>query len=140
MHRLVPAFVSEMGQAYPELVRAQALLQGTFELEEERFRETLGRGLRMLGQETEKLADKSELPGEVAFRLYDTFGFPLDLTQDALRVKNMTVDVDGFKAAMEKQKAEARAAWKGSGSSATEAVWFEAREELGATEFVGYSP
>ena len=139
MHRLVPAFVSEMGQAYPELVRAQALLQGTFELEEERFRETLGRGLRMLGQETEKLADKSELPGEVAFRLYDTFGFPLDLTEDILRSQGRSVDTAGFEECMARQRATARAAWAGSGDSATEVIWFDIRERVGASEFLGYA-
>ena len=139
MHRLVPALVGQMGQAFPELVRAEASVTETFLLEEKRFRKTLDRGMRLLDEEIEGLGEYGELDGEVAFKLYDTYGFPLDLTQDALRTKNMTVDEDGFKAAMERQKAEARAAWKGSGSSATEAVWFEAQEEFGATEFIGYS-
>lgn len=139
MHRLVPALVAEMGQAFPELARAEALVTETLLLEENRFRKTLDRGMRLLDDELAGLGEGDVLDGAVAFKLYDTYGFPLDLTQDALRAKNMTVDVDGFKAAMEKQKAEARAAWKGSGSSATETVWFEAQEEFGATEFVGYS-
>jgi alanyl-tRNA synthetase len=139
MHRLVPALVGQMGQAFPELVRAEASVTETLLLEEKRFRKTLDRGMRLLDEEIEGLGEYGELDGEVAFKLYDTYGFPLDLTQDALRTKNMTVDEDGFKAAMERQKAEARAAWKGSGSSATEAVWFEAQEEFGATEFIGYS-
>jgi alanyl-tRNA synthetase len=135
----VPALVAQMGQAFPELVRAEASVTETLLLEEKRFRKTLDRGMRLLDEEIEGLGEYGELDGEVAFKLYDTYGFPLDLTQDALRTKNMTVDEDGFKAAMERQKAEARAAWKGSGSSATEAVWFEAQEEFGATEFIGYS-
>ncbi|MDG1858074.1 MAG: alanine--tRNA ligase, partial [Emcibacteraceae bacterium] len=139
MHRLVPALVGEMGQAFPELARAEALIAETLLLEEKRFRKTLDRGMGLLDEAISDLSEGGELDGEVAFKLYDTYGFPLDLTQDALRVKNMTVDVDGFKTAMEKQKTEARAAWKGSGSSATETVWFEAQEEFGATEFVGYS-
>ena len=139
MHRLVPSLVAQMGQAFPELVRAEASVTETLLLEEKRFRKTLDRGMRLLDEEIEGLGENGELDGEVAFKLYDTYGFPLDLTQDALRTKNMTVDEDGFKAAMERQKAEARAAWKGSGSSATEAVWFEAQEEFGATEFIGYS-
>ena len=139
MHRLVPALVGEMGQAFPELIRAEALVSETLLLEEKRFRKTLDRGMRLLDEEIDGLGENGELDGEVAFKLYDTFGFPLDLTQDALRTKNMSVDEVGFNAAMERQKAEARAAWKGSGSSATEAVWFEAQEEFGATEFVGYS-
>ena len=139
MYRLVPALVAEMGQAFPELARAEALVSETLLLEEKRFRKTLDRGMRLLDEEVTSLGDDGVLDGEVAFKLYDTYGFPLDLTQDALRAKNLTVDEDGFNAAMEKQKAEARAAWKGSGSSATETVWFEAQEQFGATEFVGYS-
>ncbi|MDG1996911.1 MAG: alanine--tRNA ligase, partial [Emcibacteraceae bacterium] len=139
MHRLVPALVGEMGQAFPELARAEALIAETLLLEEKRFRKTLDRGMGLLDEAISNIGEGGELDGEVAFKLYDTYGFPLDLTQDALRVKNMTVDVDGFNGAMEKQKAEARAAWKGSGSSATEAVWFESQQEFGATEFVGYS-
>lgn len=139
MHRLVPALIGEMGQAFPELARAEALVAETLLLEEKRFRKTLDRGIRLLDDEVSGLGEKGVLDGQVAFKLYDTYGFPLDLTQDALRTKDMTVDVDGFNAAMEKQRAEARAAWKGSGSTATETVWFEAKEKLGASEFIGYS-
>tara|TARA_R110002096_G_scaffold435927_1_gene664319 strand:+ start:83153 stop:85795 length:2643 start_codon:yes stop_codon:yes gene_type:complete len=139
MHRLVPTLVAEMGQAFPELVRAEALIAETLLLEERRFRKTLDRGMRLLDEEVSKLGKNGVLDGDVAFKLYDTYGFPLDLTQDALRSKDMTVDEDGFMTAMDKQKAEARAAWKGSGSTATETVWFEAKEKLGASEFVGYS-
>ena len=139
MHRLVPALVGEMGQAFPELVRAEALVTETLLLEERRFRKTLERGIKLLDDEVSSLNKGDVLDGEVAFKLYDTYGFPLDLTQDALRAKGLGVDADGFGAAMEKQKAEARAAWKGSGSTATETIWFEAQEEFGATEFVGYS-
>lgn len=139
MHQLVPALVSEMGQAFPELVRAQALVEETLLLEEKRFRKTLDRGMKLLDEEVTKIGESGELDGGVAFKLYDTYGFPLDLTQDALRAKDLTVDENGFNAAMDKQKAEARAAWKGSGSSATETIWFEAQEEFGASEFIGYS-
>lgn len=139
MHRLVPALVGEMGQAFPELVRAQALITETLLLEERRFRKTLDRGIKLLDEEISDLNKGDVLNGEVAFKLYDTFGFPLDLTQDALRAKGLTVDVDGFNSSMNKQKAEARAAWKGSGSTATETIWFEAQEQFGATEFVGYN-
>ena len=139
MHKLVSALIDEMGHAFPELARAEALITETLLLEEKRFRKTLDRGIRLLDDEVKKLNERGVLDGGVAFKLYDTYGFPLDLTQDALRAKNLTVDVDGFNTAMEKQKAEARATWKGSGSTATETVWFEAREKFGATEFVGYS-
>lgn len=139
MHQLVPALVSEMGQAFPELARAQALVEETLLLEEKRFRKTLDRGMRLLDEEIAKIGGSGVLDGDVAFKLYDTYGFPLDLTQDALRAKDLTVDEDGFNKAMEKQKIEARAAWKGSGSSATETIWFEAKEEFGASEFIGYS-
>lgn len=138
MWRLVPALVRLMGDVFPELVRAQALMTETLRLEETRFKETLGRGLKLLDIETDKLADGGVLPGEVAFRLYDTYGFPLDLTQDVLRGKRMTVDTRGFEDAMERQKAEARKAWAGSGESATDAVWFEVKEKIGGTEFLGY--
>lgn len=138
MWRLVPALVRLMGDAFPELVRAQALITETLRLEETRFKETLGRGLKLLDMETAKLADGGVLSGDVAFRLYDTYGFPLDLTQDVLRGKHMTVDTQGFEAAMERQKAEARKAWAGSGEAATDAVWFETKEKVGGTEFLGY--
>ncbi|MGI9416241.1 MAG: alanine--tRNA ligase [Geminicoccaceae bacterium] len=138
MYRLVPTLVAEMGQAFPELSRAEALITEILKLEETRFRETLERGLKLLDEATFDLNEGDRLKGETAFKLYDTYGFPLDLTQDALRERGMTVDTDGFDAAMERQKAEARASWKGSGQQAEERVWFELREEHGATEFLGY--
>ena len=136
--KLVPALVTQMGQAFPELVRAEALIEETLKLEETRFKTTLDRGLKLLDDATSDMGEGGELDGETAFKLYDTFGFPLDLTQDALRNRGMSVDEGGFNAAMERQRAEARAAWAGSGDAATEAVWFEIREDLGATEFLGY--
>jgi alanyl-tRNA synthetase len=138
MWRLVPALVREMGQAFPELVRAEGLIAETLKLEETRFRATLVRGLSILEDETRDLGEGGKLSGEVAFKLYDTFGFPLDLTQDALRARGLSVDTDGFASAMERQRAEARRAWSGSGEAATETVWFGLREKLGATEFLGY--
>ncbi len=138
-HRLVPSLVRQMGAAYPELPRAEALITGTMRLEEERFKAMLDRGLGLLADETGRLGEGGVLPGAVAFRLYDTFGFPLDLTQDALREEGKGVDVAGFDAAMQEQRVRARAAWAGTGDAATERVWFELRERLGATEFLGYS-
>ncbi|MBO6719527.1 MAG: alanine--tRNA ligase [Rhizobiaceae bacterium] len=138
MWRLVPALVREMGQAYPELVRGQALITETLQLEETRFRKTLARGLGLLEDATSSMSAGDMLDGETAFKLYDTYGFPLDLTQDALRQRNISVDLSGFNDAMERQKAEARASWAGSGEAATETVWFQLREKLGATEFLGY--
>ncbi|MBD0416646.1 alanine--tRNA ligase [Oryzicola mucosus] len=138
MWRLVPALVREMGQAYPELVRSQALITETLKLEETRFRKTLARGLGLLADATETLGSGDRLDGETAFKLYDTYGFPLDLTQDALRQRGVSVDLDGFNAAMERQKTEARANWAGSGESATEVVWFGVKDKAGATEFLGY--
>ncbi|MDX9861734.1 MAG: alanine--tRNA ligase [Rhodospirillales bacterium] len=138
MWRLVPALVAKMGHAYPELERAQPLIEETLKLEETRFKQTLERGLRLLDEATAELGPERRLPGDVAFKLYDTFGFPLDLTQDALKGRGIEVDVAGFDAAMARQKAEARKAWAGSGEAATEGVWFEVREEIGATEFLGY--
>ncbi len=138
MWRLVPVLVAEMGLAYQELGRAEPLITELLKLEETRFRETLERGLRLLEEATSGLPMGGELPGETAFKLYDTYGFPLDLTQDALRAQGMTVDLAGFKAAMERQRAEARASWKGSGEQAEARIWFELRETLGATEFLGY--
>ncbi|TPE51326.1 alanine--tRNA ligase [Amaricoccus solimangrovi] len=138
MHRLVPALVGEMGAAFPELGRAQALIEETLLSEETRFKATLDRGLRLLDDELTRLPEGDELPGATAFRLYDTFGFPLDLTQDALREKGRAVDVPGFEAAMAEQKQKARAAWTGSGEAADEAIWFELAEKLGSTEFLGY--
>ncbi|MBX8826491.1 alanine--tRNA ligase [Ochrobactrum sp. SFR4] len=138
MYRLLPTLVREMGQAYPELVRAEALISETLKLEETRFRKTLERGLGLLSDATENMSEGQSLDGETAFKLYDTYGFPLDLTQDALRQRGITVDTDGFSAAMERQKAEARANWSGSGDAATERVWFSVRDKVGATEFLGY--
>jgi len=138
MHRLVPALLAEMGGAYPELKRAEALVTETLKLEETRFRETLVRGLKLLDEATAGLRKGGTLAGEVAFKLYDTYGFPLDLTEDALRARGIAVDKDGFNAAMARQKAEARAAWAGSGEKSDDTLWFELREELGATEFLGY--
>ena len=136
--RLVPTLGGLMGQAYPELLRAEALISETLKLEETRFKRTLDRGMRLLDAETAKLGEAEPLSGEVAFRLYDTFGFPLDLTQDVLRGQGRTVDEAGFDSAMDRQRAAARRAWAGSGEVATEALWFELRERLGATEFLGY--
>ncbi len=138
MHRLVSALVRQMGDAYPELVRAQALITETLKLEETRFRKTLERGLTLLNEESGELREGDTFSGDVAFRLYDTYGFPLDLTQDALRARGIGVDTDAFNVAMEKQKEEARRAWKGSGEAATETIWFDVREREGATEFLGY--
>ena len=136
--QLVPALVVQMGQAFPELRRAQPLIEETLKLEESRFKRTLDRGLKLLDEASAAIADGGELDGETAFKLYDTYGFPLDLTEDALRGKGMSVDVAGFEVAMARQRKEARAAWAGSGEAADEAVWFAVREELGATDFLGY--
>lgn len=138
MHKLVPALVRQMGAAYPELVRAQALIEETLKLEETRFKVTLERGLKLLDDELAALPEGAELPGNAAFKLYDTYGFPLDLTQDALREKGRTVDTAGFDAAMEEQKAKARASWSGSGEAKDAKVWFEIAERAGVTEFLGY--
>jgi alanyl-tRNA synthetase len=138
MWRLVPALVREMGSAYPELERAKAMIVETLRLEESRFRRTLDRGLRILDEETARLGAGDRLAGEVAFKLYDTFGFPLDLTQDALKSRDIAVDTEGFNAAMERQRAEARQAWAGSGEATTEAVWYDVKEKVGASEFLGY--
>jgi alanyl-tRNA synthetase len=138
MWRLVPTLVREMGQAYPELTRAEALIAETLRLEESRFRKTLERGLSILDEESRALKAGDRLKGDTAFALYDTYGFPLDLTQDALKPRGIGVDTEGFAAAMERQREKARAAWAGSGDSATEAVWFALREKVGATEFLGY--
>lgn len=138
-HRLVPALVRQMGAAYPELPRAEALITETMRLEENRFKAMLDRGLGLLTEETGRLGERQALPGAVAFKLYDTYGFPLDLTQDALREQGREVDTAGFDAAMAEQRARARAAWAGSGEAATERVWFDLRESAGATEFLGYT-
>ena len=139
LFRLVPALVRQMGAAYPELVRSERLVMETLELEETRFKAMLERGLHLLAEETARLGDAQALPGDVAFKLYDTYGFPLDLTQDALREEGREVDVLGFQAAMAEQRTRARAAWAGSGDAATERVWFEIKERVGASEFLGYS-
>ncbi|MEQ8656328.1 MAG: alanine--tRNA ligase [Hyphomicrobiales bacterium] len=138
LHRLVPALLREMGEAYPELVRARALISETLELEENRFNKMLDRGLGLLDDASKTLSDGDTFDGEVAFKLYDTFGFPLDLTQDALRSRSISVDTDAFNAAMERQRADARAAWAGSGDVGTDKVWFAVRDAHGATEFLGY--
>ncbi|MFN0042220.1 MAG: alanine--tRNA ligase [Alphaproteobacteria bacterium] len=138
MWRLVPNLVREMGGQYPELGRAEALVAQTLKLEESRFKDMLGRGLKLLEDETGKLKTGQALAGEIAFRLYDTFGFPLDLTQDILRGQGRAVDSQGFEGAMERQREAARRAWSGSGEQATEQVWFQVREKTGATEFLGY--
>ena len=138
MWRLVPALVAAMGPSYPELVRAQPLVTETLKLEETRFMATLERGLKMLADEVAKLPAGGRLAGEVAFRLYDTYGFPLDLTEDALRGQGLGVDIQGFEVAMARQRAEARAAWAGTGDAATETLWFELLQEEGTTEFLGY--
>jgi len=139
MYRLVPALVAEMGAAYPELVRAQPLIGATLQQEEARFRQTLANGLKLLDEVTAGLTDGGILSGETAFKLYDTYGFPLDLTEQALIDKGLKVDQAGFDAAMANQKAKARAAWKGSGAKASEDIWFDLAEQYGATEFTGYS-
>ena len=139
LDRLVPALVRQMGAAYPELGRSEALIRETMRLEENRFKALLERGLGLLAEETARLGEGEALPGDVAFRLYDTYGFPLDLTADALREENRAVDLAGFEAAMGSQRTRARAAWAGSGDTATEGVWFDLRERLGATEFLGYA-
>ncbi len=139
MHRLVPALVAEMGQAYPELSRAQALIGEVLEREETRFRQTLDKGLKLLDEETQDLGKGDSLPGETAFKLYDTYGFPYDLTEDALRARGISVDRSGFDVAMDRQKAAARAAWKGSGEAASGEIWFDIAEREGATEFTGYT-
>ncbi|NDW06933.1 alanine--tRNA ligase [Jiella pacifica] len=138
LFKLVPTLVAEMGRAYPELGRAEALISETLKLEEKRFLQTLDRGLSLLADATEGMSSGERLSGETAFKLYDTYGFPLDLTQDALRQRGIEVDLDSFNTAMERQKTEARASWAGSGEAASENIWFPIRERVGATEFLGY--
>ncbi len=138
MHRLVPALVAEMGAAYPELVRAQPLIEATLRQEETQFRKTLDKGLKLLDEATAGMSDGATLAGETAFKLYDTYGFPYDLTEDALRTQGLHVDRAGFDAAMAEQKRAARAAWKGSGAKASDDLWFDIAEESGSTEFIGY--
>ncbi|WP_386682349.1 alanine--tRNA ligase [Loktanella sp. R86503] len=138
MHRLVPALVQEMGAAYPELGQARTLIEETLKNEEVRFRQTLDRGLKLLDDEVSRLGDGENLPGEAAFKLYDTYGFPLDLTQDALREKGRGVNTEGFDSAMAEQKEKARAAWSGTGEAADASVWFDLAESKGLTDFLGY--
>jgi hypothetical protein len=138
LYRLVPPLVAEMGHAYPELERGTSLIEETLKLEETRFRETLERGLKLLDDAVKGVKRGDTLPGAVAFKLYDTYGFPYDLTEDALKAKGIAVDAQGFAAAMERQREEARRSWAGSGEAATDKLWFELKEELGATEFLGY--
>ncbi|MEO8618399.1 MAG: alanine--tRNA ligase [Sphingomicrobium sp.] len=139
MHRLVPELVAEMGAAYPELVRAQQLIEATLLQEETRFRQTLANGLKLLDEATGSMGEGGTLSGETAFKLYDTFGFPYDLTEDALRSRGIAVDRAGFDSSMAEQKAKARAAWKGSGERASDDLWFDLAEEVGSTEFTGYN-
>ncbi|MGI8724799.1 MAG: alanine--tRNA ligase [Methyloceanibacter sp.] len=138
LHRLVPVLVDQMGRAFPELDRGQSLIEETLKLEETRFRDTLERGLRLLDDEAKDMKRGDVLPGEIAFKLYDTYGFPFDLTEDALKAKGIGIDAKGFAAAMERQRAEARKSWAGSGEAQTETLWFELKDEIGATEFLGY--
>ena len=138
MHQLVPALVRQMGAAYPELGRAQSMIEQTLLNEETRFKQTLDRGLKLLDEELEQLPDGASLPGAAAFKLYDTYGFPLDLTQDALREKGRAVDTEGFDAAMAEQKAKARAAWSGSGEAADATIWYDVADKHGTTDFLGY--
>jgi alanyl-tRNA synthetase len=138
MYLLVPSLVREMGDAYPELVRAQPLITETLKLEETKFKRTLDNGLKLLGESSADMKKGAVFPGDVAFKLYDTYGFPLDLTEDALKPRGITVDTKAFDTAMKKQKEAAKAAWKGSGEAATEGLWFEIKDKTGATEFLGY--
>ena len=138
MHKLVPTLVGLMGDAYPEIRRGEKMITDMLELEEAKFKKTLDRGLKLLEEETKDLAKGDKLSGDVAFKLYDTYGFPLDLTQDALRSEGIEVDVDGFNTCMEKQKQDARASWSGSGDAASEKLWFDILDQTGATEFLGY--
>lgn len=139
IYKLLPSLQREMGEAYPELYRAQNLISDTIKTEETRFLRTLDKGLRLLDDETKNLKEGDELSGTTAFKLYDTYGFPLDLTQDALKAKNINVDTRGFDEAMEKQRAEARRNWAGSGDAGTDKIWFELQDKLGSTEFLGYN-
>jgi alanyl-tRNA synthetase len=139
MHRLVGSLVAEMGAAYPELLRAQPLIEATLKQEETQFRRTLDKGLKLLDEATGGMKAGDVLPGETAFKLYDTYGFPYDLTEDALRAQGFGIDAAGFEAAMAEQKARARAAWKGSGAKASDDVWFDIAERVGSTEFTGYT-
>jgi alanyl-tRNA synthetase len=139
MHRLVPALVAEMGAAYPELVRAQPLIEATLLQEETASARRSPTGCACSTKRPRAMGQGDTLPGETAFKLYDTFGFPYDLTEDALRAQGLAVDRAGFDAAMAEQKAAARAAWKGSGDKASDDLWFDIAEEAGGTEFIGYT-
>ena len=139
LYRLIPELILQMGQAYPELARTEALITETLKAEETRFKQTLDRGLKLLSSETERLGEGQPLPGDVAFRLYDTYGFPIDLTEDVLRAKGQTVDIVGFEAAMQQQRDEARKSWVGSGDNIEETIWFDIKEQCGVTEFLGYT-
>ena len=139
MHKLIPTLVAQMGEAYPELKRAQSMVTESLKNEETRFKKTLEQGLKMLDDESQNIKEGKKFPGDIAFKLYDTYGFPVDLTQDALKSKNIEVDMDAFNKAMDKQKAQARANWSGSGDTATEKLWFELLEQHGPTEFLGYA-
>ena len=139
IYKLLPSLQKEMGEAYPELYKAETLIKETIKTEEERFIKTMEKGLKLLDEETAQLKDGDTLSGQTAFKLYDTYGFPLDLTQDALKARNISVDEAGFNAAMEEQKAIARKNWAGSGDAGTEKVWFELQDKLGSTEFLGYT-
>jgi len=138
MHQLVPALINQMGAAYPELGQAKALIEETLRAEETRFKQTLDRGLKLLEDEVSGLSEGQELSGTTAFKLYDTFGFPLDLTQDAMREQGRTVDTEAFDAAMAEQKAKARASWSGTGEAADDTVWFDVADKTGPTDFLGY--
>ena len=139
MHRLVGSLAAEMGAAYPELLRAQPLIEATLKQEETQFRRTLDKGIKLLDDATRGMKQGDVLPGETAFKLYDTYGFPYDLTEDALRAQGFGIDQTGFATAMDAQKAMARAAWKGSGAKASDDVWFDIAERVGSTEFTGYT-
>lgn len=139
IYKLLPSLQTEMGEAYPELYKAETLIKETIQCEEERFIKTMEKGLKLLDDETKNMNTGECLDGKVAFKLYDTYGFPLDLTQDALKLRNISVDEKGFNEAMEAQKAEARKNWTGSGDAGTEKIWFELQEKLGSTEFLGYN-
>ncbi len=139
LYRLIPELILQMGQAYPELARTEALITETLKAEETRFKQTLDRGLKLLSSETERLGEGQPLPGDIAFRLYDTYGFPIDLTEDVLRAKGQTVDIVGFEAAMQQQRDEARKSWVGSGDNVEETIWFDIKEQCGVTEFLGYT-
>ncbi|NQV93963.1 MAG: alanine--tRNA ligase, partial [Sphingomonadales bacterium] len=139
MHRMLGSLTGEMGNAFPELIRAKPLIEETLLREEVNFRQTLANGLKLLDAEIADMGEGDILPGETAFKLYDTFGFPYDLTEDALRAQSLGVDREGFDKAMAEQKAAARAAWKGSGDQASDAIWFDIAEREGSTEFTGYT-